>query len=1382
MAGGFEILIEDDETNTIFQYEKRVNKMKGSIRNLEDGKTYHLQQMYNSVGRDNCDINITSLPLGGRHAVIQYNDQINCFTIEDSHSPHRVYVNDCRIQNASVRLAHGDIIRFGHGGPRFDVLLDIQSNPPVVTQQAWNDGHLIKNSNLPYLPLQTSTNNTSKPYSTISYGRHNGYHGHNKPTEVPTNIVPHPPPRQRPVSANPANGVFLASSTRPMSSTLPKDYSGWKTSEQVKELESRLTKMGDNLNRLTTLENECYQKDNTIMNLQNEVDNLRRALDDYNISIADEHARRLAMLQSQVTYKDEEIRHLQDENRRLKSERDYSNYSTNQIADMKTQLSRHEQNIAMMETEMRKANQEKSQMAMLVNTLQKEITAKDVLLKKAKTETEKYKVDNRNKQLEISTLAAKIAKQTAVREAEIELKKREEEIGNLRYRLRTTEEKLNKHLSTFSEIEDSLSQSTYTVSEFEKTNKSLHDELQHSRIRCSQLERDEQAMRIELQNFKRKYDKFHKRIAEFIGQEGKKFSSVLEDEDVVNYIHELKDERDNAQNRLEEVLTEKLRLEEEQVDNSSLDMLRDILSGIEKRLIQNGRSCKYLQNELNLIQNFEVPDQLHWIKSFITALLSQEYDWEQEIENALESMIDETADQGIDPSVLIKRLHEKLNINANQIHDLEVRINSSEYEQSQLYNDLKEKIKEKYKKKTEKALKEYKSAEEIKFENRMREVLEEEQEKLSSALQTQKELYESELGSVSNLSIKIESLKLEHRKARDEFHKLQKDLETSRRNEASLEQKLKEKDMAFTIKEEILEKKIRAKEMNELKMYKDRDHEYTLTITSLENTILDINKEKKELEYQLMNMQGLVKEQKHDQKKLKKEEQQNFSKIKNEMKELNSLNQTLRDEIVALKKERDDHKEVSRTLKNDLEGLSAKLTDLKGELQEENKQKMESLEEKTKMQEKDLKEHRKQLLQMSALVEEQKTKIIEQDKKLMKHNNTLASQADGLRESQVMSEEKEAGRKSVRFDTTPPSAADMVGIAERCLSKRHEQVIAKQKAALTDLRESLAKLEHIQPPILAHNTALQHISEMKRENIALKAQLAVKENFSSKSDQELYEEVCRCREDLALAFHENNLEKHAHREAQEALHISEELYLRCIRTISTELDIQHILGCKPLGYVNSAEREDILKERSKALDIVLQRLKVLHSRLERKDNLLESYDDDLKVLRETEQYAGKKTAQVKNLEVEVSQYKDEISYLQEALKKCRNELDDQTRMNTALKQRKMFLMDYKEDTPPKQHNCYVDKQKKFKDDQKSKKKDELLKKRKFEIENLKHQLWKADMELSNANYKLQEVSKEKNSRYADDADTTNDSITELSYMASQNAANLIGRCFNPCNY
>ena len=56
------------------------------------------------------------------------------------------------------------------------------------------------------------------------------------------------------------------------------------------------------------------------------------------------------------------------------------------------------------------------------------------------------------------------------------------------------------------------------------------------------------------------YEKFHQNVAEFIGREGKKCTSVLDDDDVLNYIHELKDERDNAQNRLEDVLMEKVSL------------------------------------------------------------------------------------------------------------------------------------------------------------------------------------------------------------------------------------------------------------------------------------------------------------------------------------------------------------------------------------------------------------------------------------------------------------------------------------------------------------------------------------------------------------------------------------------------------------------------------------------------------------------------------------------------------------------------------------------------------------------------------------------------------------------------------------------------------
>ena len=61
-----------------------------------------------------------------------------------------------------------------------------------------------------------------------------------------------------------------------------------------------------------------------------------------------------------------------------------------------------------MENEMKKANQEKSQMSMLINTLQKEITAKDMLVRKAKAETERCRVEIRNKDLELSSLAGKV--------------------------------------------------------------------------------------------------------------------------------------------------------------------------------------------------------------------------------------------------------------------------------------------------------------------------------------------------------------------------------------------------------------------------------------------------------------------------------------------------------------------------------------------------------------------------------------------------------------------------------------------------------------------------------------------------------------------------------------------------------------------------------------------------------------------------------------------------------------------------------------------------------------------------------------------------------------------------------------------------------------
>ena len=73
-------------------------------------------------------------------------------------------------------------------------------------------------------------------------------------------------------------------------------------------------------------------------------------------------------------------------------------------------------------------------------------------------------------------------------------------------------------------------------------------------------------------------------------------------------------------------------------------------------------------------------------------------------------------------------------------------------------------------------------------------------------------------------------------------------------------------------------------------------------------------------------------------------------------------------------------------------------------MDDKQKEKVESLQEVVQQKDKDFLEQQKQLLKLSALVDGQKLKLIEQDSKLMKkQNDTLVYQADGLKERKVVS-------------------------------------------------------------------------------------------------------------------------------------------------------------------------------------------------------------------------------------------------------------------------------------------------------------------------------------------------------------------------------------------
>ncbi|KAI8795659.1 forkhead-associated domain-containing protein 1, partial [Biomphalaria glabrata] len=91
-----------------------------------DGSLFPLLHKVTTVGRENCDLTIQLPGVDYQHCVLEYNELDDCFIIQDLNTAQGTYVNDVRIQNAAVRLAPGDHVRFSYNGQPFELQLDSQ--------------------------------------------------------------------------------------------------------------------------------------------------------------------------------------------------------------------------------------------------------------------------------------------------------------------------------------------------------------------------------------------------------------------------------------------------------------------------------------------------------------------------------------------------------------------------------------------------------------------------------------------------------------------------------------------------------------------------------------------------------------------------------------------------------------------------------------------------------------------------------------------------------------------------------------------------------------------------------------------------------------------------------------------------------------------------------------------------------------------------------------------------------------------------------------------------------------------------------------------------------------------------------------------------------
>lgn len=196
--------------------------MKACLRSRDGSCIHQLRQPLTTIGCEGSDVIIQCSNVERQHAVIEYDETEGCFVVQDLNSAHGTYVNECRVQNAAVRLAPGDIIRFGYENTGFEFLVDSSAPihyPTLSVSKPWESYRLrvlpspvasIQSgvvTSLPYISTSTAPSSegmqlfSSSQAVSLPPGTGSSITELRGPSDPKANVMPHPPLRSRPTSA-----------------------------------------------------------------------------------------------------------------------------------------------------------------------------------------------------------------------------------------------------------------------------------------------------------------------------------------------------------------------------------------------------------------------------------------------------------------------------------------------------------------------------------------------------------------------------------------------------------------------------------------------------------------------------------------------------------------------------------------------------------------------------------------------------------------------------------------------------------------------------------------------------------------------------------------------------------------------------------------------------------------------------------------------------------------------------------------------------------------------------------------------------------------------------------------------------------------------------
>ncbi|XP_070561704.1 forkhead-associated domain-containing protein 1-like isoform X2 [Ptychodera flava] len=1128
-------------------------------------------------------------------------------------------------------------------------------------------------------------------------------------------------------------------------------------SETVLE-EQRLQRMGDEISRLAVFEAESNRKDSVITALRDEIHQLQQELaqrERQGSQDNDELKHKLAVLESEMASKKLEIHALKEQMGKMRLDSQDPNENP---AILRSVVLEREREITTLKQDVEKRTREKTTSQSLVNTLQRDVSNKDSSINRLKGEIDKLKKEIREKDVSMSAMSAKFSRMKENKRHEEEMQSREKELISMKHKLKGAENKIAEQLETMVTYKDEIEKLKQLLNEEKELEAKIKAEVEHAKSQFMEIQRSERLVKVDLEQAQKRLDRFRNRVVQqTFCAPGIRAPDNLEDvsdDELIDTIKLLIDDRSEARNKVRELKdTIKIQETSKKDSNKSAKAMKQYLDAAKNRLNEshNGGSIK---QELKLLQSVTVDESLHWIKDGLQEILNQQLSQQQEIEDSLEKVGFNVKSSDQAPAKYIENLHARLESEAKEKDDIKLKLTTIEQEVRSEMNSKISDVKREYEMQIIDAVEKAKAEDDQKLHQVIEEIRQAEILKREEAVQAEKDKREDLLKTIDEMRESIADKGDHDKQHMAVVGELEAQIEEMRQRESKLKEEMLNEEIKF--KDEMKELRDHHEEekrthYTEIASYKEQVRQHAVTIVAMEERLLKVTQSLKE----------------HDDQK--KELHEEIERLKSkpvvppkpviapkpvivqpgpDVQALEQLVQVLRRESADFKKEIQDQQDVILGLRRDLAGASARLSDMTGELSEHQKQELEGNRTQIKDMELELTTQRQQMAKLSELVDKQTAEVKKYQDDLRAESQTIEKYKAELKvkseeivqlQNQLQTEQEAQRQSVVTKEQEGIIAGEMSAVGAQCRGERHEQVISRQREALAELRSRIKGLEQSRPPIPSHDQALQQVVLLKKELAEMRAQQAsLTDGSLNLQDALLEQKVAEARGQIPPSVSDSAIERSARIETQEALAESEKSYLELAKAIANQLDLGEIQGLRSVTHLPRDERERLNKEREKAIELMVSRLRVLHQRLDRKDALLQDYEKDLARLRQAEHEANEKAIQVESLATDVRGRAEENQYLRETLRRTRETLEQEKRLNNAIKNKKTFHMEKDEKNLKSwpRHRCYEDemapkKEKKKKDTQREK----ILRKS-YEIESLKTELNSKDQQLCDTTARL----------------------------------------------